>query len=42
MAAFEDVTEQAADEDAEALSQGGTDAFLAVAKEMGIPTNNDE
>jgi len=26
----------------EALSQGGTDAFLAVAQELGIPTNNDE
>ena len=40
---FEDVTEQAAlMKMQEALSQGGTDAFLAVAKEMGIPTNNDE
>lgn len=40
---FEDVTEQAAlMRMQEALSQGGTDAFLAVAQELGIPTNNDE
>ncbi len=40
---FEDVTEQAAlMRMQEALSQGGTDAFLAVAQELGIPTNNAE
>ena len=40
---FEDITEQAAlMRMQEALSQGGTDAFLAVAQELGIPTNNDE
>ena len=40
---FENVTEQAAlVRMQEALQQGGTDAFLAVAEELGIPTTNDE
>ena len=40
---FENVTEQAAlVRMQEALQQGGTSAFLAVAEELGIPTNNDE
>lgn len=40
---FEDVTQQAVlMKMQEALTQGGTDAFIAVANEIGIPTNNDE
>ena len=40
---FEDVTQQAIlMKMQEALTQGGTDAFIAVANEIGIPTNNDE
>jgi hypothetical protein len=40
---FEDVTQQAVlMKMQEALSSGGTDSFIAVANEMGIPVNNDE